>query len=247
MLLLTKPNGEFRFIIDYRRLNQITIKDAYPQPTVEELLQRLGGHSWFTKLDLKCGYYQIPIQQSDKEKTAFVTQDGLYQFEVLPMGLMNAPATFQRTMNNIIGYNRWDYVLVYLDDILIFSNSFEEHLNHLSEILTVLSNHHFTLNPKMFHCTSVYRFSEPSHHKRFDCTKPRTYSSDLGHPTTENIGSGEQIHRENRMVPKVYSRVCTNCGAHSSRDEQDTEYERTICMGQRANRGGKSIETYLVQ
>ncbi|CAF1437902.1 unnamed protein product [Adineta ricciae] len=147
VVLLKKPNGEFRFIIDYRRLNAITKKDSYPQPTVEELLQRLGGHSWFTKLDLKSGYYQIPIQQSDKEKTAFVTQDGLYQFEVLPMGLMNAPPTFQRMMNNIIGYNRWDYVLVYLDDILIFSKSFEEHMDHLRELFAVLSDHRFTLNP----------------------------------------------------------------------------------------------------
>ncbi|CAF4563297.1 unnamed protein product, partial [Didymodactylos carnosus] len=113
---------------------------------MEELLQRLGGHSWFTKLDLKSGYYQIPIQQQDKEKTAFVTQDGLYQFEVLSMGLMNAPPTFQRVMNNIIGYKRWDYVVVYLDDILIFSNSFEEHIKHLQEVFGVLSEHQFMLN-----------------------------------------------------------------------------------------------------
>jgi transposase InsO family protein len=147
VVLLTKPNGEFRFIIDYRKLNAITKKDSYPQPTVEELLQRLGDHSWFTKLDLKSGYYQIPIQQDDKEKTAFITQDGLYQFEVLPMGLMNAPPTFQRVMNNIIGHKRWDYVLVYLDDILIFSNSFDDHMVHLHEVFNVLSDHQFTLNP----------------------------------------------------------------------------------------------------
>ena len=147
VVLLTKPNGEFRFIVDYRRLNSITKKDSYPQPTVEELLQRLGGHSWFTKLDLKSGYYQIPIQQEDKEKTAFITQDGLYQFEVLPMGLMNAPPSFQRVMNNILGYKRWDYILVYLDDILIFSDSFDAHMKHLQEIFNVLSEHHFTLNP----------------------------------------------------------------------------------------------------
>ncbi|CAF1330710.1 unnamed protein product, partial [Didymodactylos carnosus] len=96
VILLKKSNGEFRFIVDYRKLNSITKKDSYPQPTVEELLQRLGGHSWFTKLDFKSGNYQIPIQQRDKEKTAFVTQDGLYQFEMLLMGLMNAPPTFQR-------------------------------------------------------------------------------------------------------------------------------------------------------
>lgn len=147
VVLLKKPNGEFRFIIDYRRMNSITIKDCYPQPTVEELLNRLGGHTWFTKIDLKSGYYQIPIHSSDKAKTAFITQDGLYQFQVLPMGLMNAPPTFQCIMNNIIGYNRWDYILVYLDDILVFSNSFEDHMKHLQELFTVLSDHQFTLNP----------------------------------------------------------------------------------------------------
>ncbi|CAF1433061.1 unnamed protein product [Rotaria sp. Silwood1] len=147
VVLLKKPNGEFRFIIDYRKLNSITKKDSYPQPTVEELIQRLGGHSWFTKLDLKSGYYQIPIHQADKEKTAFVTQDGLYQFEVLPMGLMNAPPTFQRIMNNIIGYKRWDYILVYLDDILVFSKSFDNHIKHLQELFDILAEHQFTLNP----------------------------------------------------------------------------------------------------
>ncbi|CAF4596722.1 unnamed protein product [Rotaria sp. Silwood2] len=124
VILLKKPNGEFRFIVDYRRLNAITRKDSYPQPTTEELLQRLGGHKWFTKLDLKSGYFQIPIQDCDKEKTAFCTQDGLYQFEVLSMGLMNAPSTFQRVMNNIIGYKRWDFVLQYLGgrDVTIFTD-----------------------------------------------------------------------------------------------------------------------------
>ncbi|CAF3283177.1 unnamed protein product [Rotaria sp. Silwood2] len=137
-ILLKKPNGEFRFIVDYRKLNSITRKDSYPQPTTEKLLQRLGGHTWFTKLDLKSGYFQIPIQNREKEKTALCSQDGLYQFEVLSMGLMNAPPTFQRVMNNIIGYNRWDFVVVYLDDIIIFSHSFDEHMKHLDEILAIL-------------------------------------------------------------------------------------------------------------
>ncbi|CAF1526626.1 unnamed protein product [Didymodactylos carnosus] len=148
VILLKKPNGEFRFIVHYRKLNAITRKDSYPQPTTEELLQRLGGHKWFTKLDLKSGYFQIPIQDCDKEKTAFCTQDGLYQFEILSMGLMNAPPTFQRVMNSIIGYKRWDFVVVYLDDIIIFSNSLEEHLKHLNEILPTLDQHQFQLNHK---------------------------------------------------------------------------------------------------
>ncbi|CAF4463906.1 unnamed protein product, partial [Didymodactylos carnosus] len=148
VILIKKPDGEFRFIVDYRKLNEITKKDSYPQPTTEELLQRIGNHSWFTKLDLKSGYFQIPIRSTDKEKTAFCTQDGLYQFEVLPQGLSNAPPTFQRVMNNLLANNRWDWLVVYLDDILIFSHTFEEHLLHVAEIMSILHKHNFQLNPK---------------------------------------------------------------------------------------------------
>ncbi|CAF4163574.1 unnamed protein product [Rotaria magnacalcarata] len=102
--------------------------DCFPQPTTEELLHRLGGHRFYTKLDLKSGYFQLPIHETDKEKTAFITQDGLWEFNALPQGIMNGPPTFQRTMHNLLGYGRWDYVMVYLDDILIFSRSLHEHL-----------------------------------------------------------------------------------------------------------------------
>ena len=125
----------------------MTKKDSYPQPSAEELLLRLAGHRFFTKLDLKSGYFQIPITEPDKEKTAFVTPDGHYEFNVLPQGLMNAPATFQRVMNNLIATGRWDYVVVYLDDIVIFSNSFEEHLRHVHEILSILNRAHFKVSP----------------------------------------------------------------------------------------------------
>ncbi|CAF4447474.1 unnamed protein product [Didymodactylos carnosus] len=123
-------------------------KDSFPQPTTEELLQRLGGNRYFTKLDLKSGYFQIPILEHDKEKTAFVTQDGLWEFNVLPQGVMNGPPTFQRVMHNLIGNGRWDYVVVYLDDILIFSKTLDEHKCHLNEILTILSQANFQLHPE---------------------------------------------------------------------------------------------------
>ncbi|CAF1611720.1 unnamed protein product, partial [Didymodactylos carnosus] len=136
--MLKKPDDSFRFLVDYRKLNEVTKKDSYPQPNTEELLQRIGRHSWFTK----------PIQQADKEKTAFVTQDRLYQFEVLPHGLANAPPTFQRVMNNLLANNRWDWLVLYLDDILIFSHSFDEHMKHLNEALAILHARNFQLNPK---------------------------------------------------------------------------------------------------
>ncbi|CAF5140136.1 unnamed protein product, partial [Rotaria sp. Silwood1] len=147
VVLKKKPDGTYRFLVDFRRLNSITDKDAYPQPTAEELIYRISGHSYFTKLDLKSGYFQIPIAESDKEKTAFATPDGHYEFNVLAQGLMNAPASFQRVMNNLIATGRWDYIVIYLDDIVIFSHSLEDHKRHVNEILSILDAAHFKVSP----------------------------------------------------------------------------------------------------
>ena len=106
VILHKKRMVVFGFLVDYRKLNSVTKKDCFPQPSTEELLQRLDGHRFYTKLDLKSGYFQLPIHEKDKEKTAFTTQDGLWEFNVLPQGPMNAPPTFQRTMHNLLGYGR---------------------------------------------------------------------------------------------------------------------------------------------
>ena len=155
VILKKKPDGTFRFLVDFRRLNAVTKKDAYPQPSSEELIYRLSGHSYFTKLDLKSGYFQIPISEADKEKTAFTTPDGHYEFNVLPQGLMNAPASFQRVMNNLLATGRWDYVVIYLDDIVIFSHTLEEHKRHVDEVLSVLNDAHFKVSPSK--CTIAAR------------------------------------------------------------------------------------------
>ena len=147
VFLKKKPDGTFRFLVDYRKLNAVTKKDCYPHPSAEELLNRLARHRVFTKLDLKSGYFQIPIAERDKEKTAFITQDGLYEFNVLPQGLMNAPPTFQRAMNETLATGRWDFIVVYLDDIIIFSKTMEEHKEHLSDVLSTLNKAHFQVSP----------------------------------------------------------------------------------------------------
>ena len=147
VLLKKKPDGTFRFLVDFRRLNSITKKDSYPQPSAEELLQRLAGHRYFTKLDLRSGYFQIPIHKSDIPKTAIITQDGLYEFTVLAQGLMNAPPTFQRAMNELLAHGRWDYVVVYLDDIVIFSRTIEEHLQHVDDVISTLRAANFQVSP----------------------------------------------------------------------------------------------------
>ena len=121
--------------IDYRALNKITVKNRYPLPRIEELLDHLHGVRYFSKIDLHSGYHQIRVREADIAKTAFVTRYGSFEYFVMPFGLCNAPATFQRIMNTILRDGLDKFVLVFLDDILIFSRTKEEHEQHIRMIL----------------------------------------------------------------------------------------------------------------
>ncbi|CAF1290336.1 unnamed protein product [Rotaria magnacalcarata] len=146
-LLVKKKDGSYRFVVDYKRLNLITIKDSSPLPNMEDAIRKLDqGYNYFSKLDLKSGFYQIPIKNADKEKTAFVTPFELYQFNVLPMGLKNSPPTFQKVMTDTLKSCRL-FSLVYLDDIIIFSKSFDEHLHHIECVLSAMQTKNSVLNP----------------------------------------------------------------------------------------------------
>lgn len=131
VVLVRKKNGKLRFCVDYRKLNSITKKDAYPLPRIQEMLNTLAGSQWFSTLDLASGYWQVMMDPKDREKTAFITKYGIYEFNVMPFGLCNAPATFQRLMDRIYKGLIWKSVVVYLDDTNIFSRTFDEHLKHL--------------------------------------------------------------------------------------------------------------------
>ena len=146
VVIVRKQDGTPRFCVDYRKLNLITERDVYPLPHIDDIIDRLAGSRYFSTLDLKSGYWQVPLAEEDKCKTAFVTADGLFEFNVLPFGLSNAPATFQRTINAILGSLRWDMALVYLDDIIIHSTSFHSHLRHLNLVLTALKQANVKLN-----------------------------------------------------------------------------------------------------
>ncbi|MGL6131243.1 MAG: reverse transcriptase family protein, partial [Fusobacteriaceae bacterium] len=140
-----KKDGTLRLCIDYRGLNQVTKKDTYPLPRIAEILDKLSSARIFTTLDATKGYYQIELEEADKEKTAFAWKGGLYEFNRLPFGLCNAPATFQRIMDNIFR-GCYDYVIPYLDDIIIFSRSKDEHRLHLRSVMEKLKEAHIYLN-----------------------------------------------------------------------------------------------------
>ncbi|CAF4296950.1 unnamed protein product, partial [Adineta steineri] len=131
IVLVKKKDKTMRFCIDYRRLNAITIKDAFPLPRIDEIFDQLSDAMYYTKFDFKSGYFQVPLSKEDRPKTAFSTRDNHYQFTVLPQGVTNGPATFQRVINHVLGRTRWKYALAYIDDVIIYSKTFEEHLSHL--------------------------------------------------------------------------------------------------------------------
>ena len=134
-MVVNKKDRTPRICIDFRPLNEVTCKDTYPLPRTDEVVNEIGKAQWFSKLDLKSGYWQIVIDPADRHKTAFHTRDGLYEFIVMPFGLTSAPATFQRCMDMVLCDLLWDRVLVYLDDIIIYSETWQEQMATIDEVL----------------------------------------------------------------------------------------------------------------
>ena len=152
IVLVRKKDGSTRFCVDYRRLNDVTIKDSYPLPLAESCFDALSGSEWFSTLDLSSGYWQVAMAPEDREKTAFATgSGGLYQFTVMSFGLANAPATFERLMERVLAGLPWEVCLAYLDDIIIHARTFQEEMKRLRDVLERLKRAGLKLNPKKCH------------------------------------------------------------------------------------------------
>ena len=161
IVLVRKKDGTLRLYINYRNLNSVTKPDKFPIPRIDDILDQLGESKYFSTLDMASGYWQIKVSEESQEKTAFITQSGLYEFRVMPFGLTNAPEVFQRSMQRVIGglnpKEGTDFVKVYIDDLVVFSRSLEEHVVHLRQVLSRLRIANLKLKPSKCHflCQNV--------------------------------------------------------------------------------------------
>ncbi|XP_075141571.1 uncharacterized protein LOC142217277 [Leptodactylus fuscus] len=151
VVLVRKKDGSLRFCVDYRKLNAATVKDAFPLPRIEESLTALQRAKYFSTLDLASGYWQVPVAEKDRQKTAFILPMGLYEFNRMPFGLTNAPGTFQRLMEHCLGELNFESILIYLDDVIVHAPTFEEHLRRLRQVLSRLRAHGLKIKPRKCH------------------------------------------------------------------------------------------------
>jgi hypothetical protein len=149
--ILVRQKGKDRFCIDYRKLNEVTKADQYPLPRIDDILSQFSGNNYFTTFDANKGFNQIKVAEQDRSKTAFRTHQGLHQYKRMPFGLKNGPSVFQRFMDHVLGRYKWQCVLVYIDDIIVYSPDFDQHLKDIDKILSLIVDSGLTLSPSKSH------------------------------------------------------------------------------------------------
>lgn len=225
VVLVRKKDGSWRLCVDYRRLNAVTQKDAYPFPNVDEIVSNLGGAGYFSILDASKGYLQVEMRQGDECKTAFTCHRGLYEFVRMPFGLCGSPSTFQRLIDRVLGDAKWQHALAYLDDIVVYSRTFEEHLSHLRE---GGGNHTEPIQGPNLQFSS--EFARVQGRAWASVPGPREVTGNPGIPRAEGRERGTPIPRNGRVLPSVYSGLRTPARA----PDKTTQEERSLGVGRSA-------------
>ena len=188
IVMVQKKDGTKRFCIDYRKLNDVTKKDAYPLPRIDDSLAQLAGAKWFSCLDLNSGYWQVEVDEVDREKTAFMSRRGLFEFKVMPFGLCSAPASFERLMETVLAGLNWQICLIYLDDIIVIGKSFRDMVWNLEQVLDKLQGANLKLKPRK--CTLFAKEVEFLVHVVSEAgikTDPRKTEVVSSWPTPDNV------------------------------------------------------------
>ncbi|KAL2082790.1 hypothetical protein ACEWY4_022608 [Coilia grayii] len=194
VVLVPKKDGGYRFCIDYRRLNKLTESDVFPLLNISEILESLAGSTIFSTIDLNSGYWQVAMSQESKAKTAFITPSGLYEFNVMPFGLKNAPATFQSLMATVLERLNGKCCLVYLDDILCFSATEAQHFSDLQDVFDCLLQAGLTLNLKKSRfCLSEVKFLGHIVNSAGVTAHPDKVTAIMNYPVPQNLKEVQRI------------------------------------------------------
>ena len=243
IVLVKKKDGSTRFCVDYRKVNNVTRKDAYPLPRVDDILDTLAGSQWFSTLDLISGYWQVEVKEEDREKTAFCTPDGLFEFEVMPFGLCNAPATFQRLMELVLAGLQWTTCLVYLDDVIVTGKTFEEHLDHLGGVLQRIRDANLKLQPtKCALCSEEVKFLGHIVSRKGVATDPAKTEKVASWPTPKNK---KEVQRFLGLA-SYYRRFVQNFASVAKPLHQLVEKNREFRWTEQCQRAFEEIRQKLV-
>ena len=207
VVMVRKKDGSLRFCVDFRQLNAATVKDAHPLPRIDDLLDALHGAKWFSTLDLKSGYWQVPITEQDKAKTAFRTSSGqLFEFNQVPFGLCNAPATFSHLIDCVLAGLHWETCLFYLDDIIVFSSTWKEHLARLRQVFERLRHANLKLGADK--CTFAAKEVNYLGHRVTEEGLLPDSSLHSGDSYSKNGHRSPLLPGSSRLLPTLCERLC---------------------------------------